>query len=144
LEYAISVFGIAVVSYFVSWMLLKSHRLTRLLIPDVMEEKAVFERAVREFYSSKIQHTKDRVGVLIFFSILERRAVVLTDEKIAQKLPNSTWEKLIEDLVRSKKQGRLGEGLVEKIQQTALHLATHFPRVAGDQNELGDHLVIKE
>jgi putative membrane protein len=144
LESVIYLAVILIVSSFASALFLRSRLWVRALIPDSLEHKAVMERAVREFYSSRIQHTQSRTGVLIFFSILERKAVVLTDEIIAQKIPNSNWDELIADVIKAKKAGRLGEGLVTKIAQCAEVLAPHFPRAVDDKNELSNLLIIKE
>lgn len=132
------------VAYVIAGFLEKIPAVVRLLAPDRMESQAVWERAVREFYTSRIQQTRGRTGVLLFFSLLERKAVVLTDESIAKAIDNSVWDKLIVDVVSAKKQGRLGEGLVQKITQCGDLLKESFPRDPAHPNELSNFLIIKE
>lgn len=128
----------------VAWGLLRFQQVRHLLIPRAMAEKAVWDRAVREFYTSRIQETKGRTGVLIFISVLEKRAVVLADQAISAKLPKDYWQGMLADLIAAKKDGKLAQGLERLILRCAEALKNDFPREADDTDELSNLLIVRD
>lgn len=104
---------------------------------------SVVRRAELELYHSKAVKTKQRTAILIFVSLMERRAVILGDIGIAEKLPPETWDSIVGQLVQKSKQGDLAGGLVTAVKQSGELLAQHFPVQSGDQNELLDSVIIK-
>lgn len=120
-------------------------RLQRLLTPKGDQTFQVEERALLEFYSSGIPATKGRTGVLIFISLMERKAVILADEAIAQKLHKETWSQICQDLVIAIKENRTSQGLITAIQRSGELLAHHFPHGPEENiNELSNQLILKE
>ncbi|MCX6124471.1 MAG: hypothetical protein NTV34_06935, partial [Proteobacteria bacterium] len=59
----------------------------RFLVPTREQILRVDHRAELEFYRSRIQQTSGHTGILLFVSLAERRAVVLADKGISEKLP---------------------------------------------------------
>lgn len=129
---------------FVAWSLLHVQAVRRFLIPRAMAEKAVWDRAVREFYTSRIQETKGRTGVLIFISALEKRAVVLADQAISEKLPKEYWQGMLVDLIQAKKDGKLAQGLERLILRCGEALKKDFPRSSQDVDELSNLLIVRD
>ncbi len=109
--------------------------------PDTMGS-AVERRAELEFYRAGLNHTRDRTGVLIFASLVERRAVVLADKAIADRLPAETWRQAIDVLLNEIKDGNMERGYIRCIEFCAAQLQTHFPIKPHDENELRNDLVI--
>lgn len=101
-------------------------------------------RAWAEFNSSDLRATSSRVGVLLFVSMLEHRAVILADKGILAKLDTSVWTKTLQGLLTAIREGRMGDGYVQAIESMANLLAPAFPVQAGDRNELSDRLRILE
>ncbi len=116
----------------------------RLFTPKADQVSQVHRRAEIEFFEAKLNQTQDATGILLFVSMLERRAVVLADEGIAEKLPQETWDEVIGILLDGIKHGDLTQGFVDAIGKCGNLLAPHFPIQPNDENELRDHLVIKE
>ena len=105
---------------------------------------SVVNRAHLEFHETGITLTEGRTGVLIFVSLLERRAVILGDESISAKLDEKTWVEIVDGLLAHMKRGDLRAGFVEAIEKVGAVLAREFPIQAGDTNELPNSLVVKE
>ncbi len=116
----------------------------RMLTPKVDQQEQVEQRALNEFYNIRVHHTEKSTGILIFVSLMERRAVVLGDQAIAEKLSPETWDNLLNELVGSIKSRQLADGFSRAIQSCGELLSQHFPKPAGDKNQLQNHLVIKE
>lgn len=127
-----------------AWLLLKNKAVRRAFIPKAMAEKAVWDRAVREFYLSRIQETQGKTGVLIFISALEKRAVVLADQAISDKLPKDYWQHMIVDLIKAKKERKLAAGLERLILRCAEALKKDFPRGSLDVDELSNLLIVRD
>ena len=78
--------------------------LDRLIIPRKIMANKVKERAVRYFMESGVSNTRDRTGILIFISILERRVELLADRGIAEKIPRKNGPVLSPELSQELKQ----------------------------------------
>lgn len=122
----------------------KNKWVQRVLIPRNDQKFQVDERAQLEFFLNGLTGTTGKTGVLIFVSLLERRAVILADKSISSKLPAETWDHILKDLVGAIKAGRRGDGLSSAIQKVGSIVSEHFPVQKNDANELQNHLIIKE
>lgn len=105
-------------------------------------EKAVHQRARREFASMGIGNTADRTGILIMLSLKERRVEVLADKGINDKV--KAWEEVVEIIVSNIKQGKQAAGIIQAVEFVGKILAEHFPRKKDDTNELSDEIAVKE
>lgn len=114
-----------------------------LLITKAEVEEEVNQRAMEVFLSNNLHMTRDRTGVLIFISELERKVVMLADEGINDKVASNTWDDLVEKLVSDIKQKRAGEGIAQAVESCGDILATHFPPKDDDTNEI-DNKFIRE
>jgi putative membrane protein len=116
----------------------------RLLTNRTDQVAQVDARAVIEFYESDIHLTKDATGILIFVSLMERRAVVLADKAISEKVEKETWSTVCDRLVTGIKKKSLGVAIREAVLECGEIMAPHFPIQPDDENELKDRLIIKE
>lgn len=116
----------------------------RLLTPKLDEMSQVDLRAQVEFYELGIENTKARTGILLFVSLMEHRAVVLADHGIAEKLEPEVWTEVVDLMVAGVKGKNLSSGMVKAVERCGELMAPHFPIQPGDENELRNHLVIKE
>ncbi len=133
-----------VILFAVSHFLAKIPWVQKVMIPERDEVEQVHQRAQLEFYSNKIHRTEEGTGVLIFVSVMEKKAIILADEGIAKKMPPETWEKVLAPFRTHLHEGRWAEGFVTAIESCGDHLKTHFPITSSRQNELKNHLVVKE
>ena len=116
----------------------------RLFVPLIDRISQVNHRAELEFFESNIKATKDSTGVLIFVSLLERRAVILADKAVSDKFPAETWNKIVNELLTKIHAGDIAGGFVTAIENCGKLLAEKFPIQAGDANELANDLLIKD
>ena len=101
-------------------------------------------RAQLEFYQSRINGTEAHAGVLLFVSLLERRAVVLADAAIADRLPSDIWGEVVRLLTAGIREKDFAAGFERAIGKAGEILAEHFPAAAHGANELENELIIRE
>ncbi len=115
--------------------------LKRLFTTKFEMQEEVYQRAIQLFYENKISMTRDRTGILIFISLLERKVEMLADCGINEKVEKDYWEKLVSALVIKIKEGKSTEGIITAINSCGENLANSFPIKADDTNELPDELI---
>ncbi len=135
----------ALAAYGLSLALSGNLWLQRVLTPNADESTQVWNRAELEFYRQQMSHTKSRAGVFLFVSIMERKAVLLTDETINKVLPNEVWSPLLKEFSLSLHKGEWAKGFSAALERCGELLAEKFPS-QGHQgsNELANFLRIKE
>lgn len=116
----------------------------RLLISDATSEACVYERAVRAFYQHELYRTRDRTGILVFVSLLERRVQILADSGINARVVPGTWDSVVAIIVESIRKGDLCRGLCEAVGRCGEILAKEFPRKVDDTDELDNRLRLDE
>ena len=116
----------------------------RLIIPKKVMQQKVNERAVRYFMESGVYDTKDRTGILIFISLLERRVELLADKGISEKIPKEKWNSMVAHIIKGVKEESLVRNLIESITECGELLSEHFPIEPDDKNELKDDIDILE
>lgn len=115
----------------------------RALTPESDERQAVERRALLEFHLSRIMETEHRTGVMIFISLLERKAVILADKTISAKIPDEAWKKTVMTLASRLRNGDFKDGLVTAIKQVGDTLSIDFPPISGKSNELPNDVIFK-
>ena len=116
----------------------------RLIIPARVKRKKVQERATRYFMESGVYNTRDRTGILIFVSLLERRVEILADTGINALIEQQTWDSILNNIINGIKTDNFKESLLAAIKDCGDLLALHFPIKPDDTNELDDDIVILE
>jgi len=116
--------------------------LERVLAGRTEMELAARERAVRAFHEHGLHRTVFGTGVLVFASLFERRAVVLGDQAIHERMGDVEWHRAVDALAAGMRRGDPAAGFCEAIGLCGAKLAEHFPRegVEGPSNELPDAL----
>lgn len=128
----------------ISVPLSRLHRVQRILIPNSDETQQSHQRAWAEFASMKIAGKKNRKGVLLFVSMMERKVVVLPDQGLAEVLPYADTVALAESFGRRLHDMPWGQAFEETLREVADKLEKVLPRDAGSVDELGNRLQIKE
>lgn len=107
-------------------------------------ELQAHQRARLEFYEAKLDTTVGSTGILLFVSLMERYAVVLADRAISSRLPAETWNEVVALMIEGARSHDLATGFCRAIEKCQIILAPHFPIREGDENELSNHLIIKD
>lgn len=137
-------FFVAVGSFALAQFVSRSMWVQRIFVPVGDQAIQVEERALIEFYQQGIGKTAENTGILLFLSVMERRAVVLADEAIARRLPKEAWHQVCATLVEGIKHEQTAEALIAAIHKSGELLALHFPAHKENQNELSNQLILKE
>jgi uncharacterized membrane protein len=103
--------------------------------PDNLEE-----RARRRFELLGMTRTAERNGVLFYVAPNLRRFQILGDSGIHEKCGDDFWKETAAGMEEHFRRGDFTEGLVHGITKAGDLLAAHFPREAGDTNELPDEV----
>ena len=99
-------------------------------------------RAERGFAQHAVSQTRERTGVLIMLSILERQIYVLPDQPLAQRVPIERWSQVVQAAVERLKTGDITSGLCQGVERCGLLLAEICPVRPGDNpDELPDELI---
>jgi uncharacterized membrane protein len=95
--------------------------------------------AVRtRFVKLGMSQTRQRNGVLIYFAPVTHKFAIWGDVGMHKECGESFWQELAAQMTPLLKDGQFTEAVVQAIRRVGEVLARHFPREAGDKNELPD------
>jgi putative membrane protein len=107
---------------------------------DVIEHR-VAQRAAQAFISEEVFQTKDRTGILLFLSLLERKVLAVGDSGINAKVDQSEWEDVIASITWGIGEGKAADGFIEAIGKCGQLLQKRgVARRRSDRNELSNKL----
>jgi putative membrane protein len=131
-----------VVAGVVGWFVGRLAPVERLLAGRRHQARAVHARAEQAFLEHGLHQTRQGTGVLVFASLRERRAEIIGDRGIHERMGDAEWQRAVDALVEGLRRGAPGEGFERAIDQVGATLARHFPRGDGEpvSNELPDGL----
>ena len=139
---AVAAHGLQLLVFCAAAPLLRLPYLRRLTVPKPMQRAAAARQARAQFLEQGLHRTRDRAGVLIYVSEIERIVEILADDGIARLSPPDTWDGIVRRFVEEVRDGRRREGLLAAIEAVGMALAEHFPRRPDDVNELPDKPVV--
>jgi putative membrane protein len=125
-----------IVRFALAWM-----ELRMALTPASTKTRRVRRRAVELFRAGTEKRTKGRTGVLLYLSLLERRAEIVADEAIHSRVAPEVWGEAMAALVEPVKAGRPGEGMAMAVERIGAVLAECLPPTLENPNELPDRLI---
>lgn len=131
----------AAVTFLAVRYLLAIRPLRMALTPRATKARRVHARALALFRASAEHRTIAATGVLLYLSLDEHRAEIIADAGIHDRVSPDVWGHAMASLVTALKDGRPGDGMAAAVQEIGDVLAEHFPRSAGDTNELPDRLI---
>ena len=127
-----------------AFILGKSEKWIRFVIPKVYQQKCVDEKAMLSFYHNITEQTQFQTGVLIYVSLLEHQVEILADKAIAEKVPPETWQIIVDKFIERIKAGEFFEGLKQSLLDAAEPLEEHFPKSEGNQNEIKNVVIFHQ
>ncbi|MBN2460152.1 MAG: TPM domain-containing protein [Candidatus Cloacimonetes bacterium] len=138
--YGFTTFLIIAVFYF----LFNLPFLDRLIIPQRVKAGKVKERALRYFMESGVYNTRDRTGILIFISLLEKKVELVADSGIDARIEPGQWQQVVDNVIAGIKGDNFAGSLIEAVNACGNILQRHFPIRSDDSNELKNDLTILE
>ncbi len=118
--------------------------LRRLFIPRGELADEVDRAARQAFFDRRVHHTEGASGLLIYVSLFERRAVLLADAQVLEKLGQPKLDALCAGLVEQLKQGAYVDGLCRTLEEAGLALGEVLPRQGDDRDELPNALAVMD
>ena len=119
--------------------------LKRILAGSAAMERRLHQRASEAFVAEEVFLTRDRTGILLFLSLLERRVLVLGDAGINQKVKQEEWQDVVATVISGIRSGSPVDGLVNAIQKCGALLERSGVSIrADDRDELSDTLRMKD
>ncbi|HZN56036.1 MAG TPA: TPM domain-containing protein [Candidatus Polarisedimenticolaceae bacterium] len=103
-------------------------------------EVDAMEAGRRWFSRLGMDATADRNGILFYVAVDDRRFAIVGDTGIHAKVGEAFWNALRDAMAEEFAKGNPVAGLVRAIGEAGERLAEHFPRSAGDRNELSDEI----
>ncbi len=110
-------------------------------------QEAVRLRALLAFQEHGLARTEEGTGVLVFASLFERRAEIIGDHGIHERMKDGEWERALAALTAGMKAGDPARGFVDAIALCGARLAQHFPRDPSQKapaNELEDAIRVEK
>jgi putative membrane protein len=117
-------------------------RLRRPWILTSEKNNAIARATLTEFMTNGLGNTRDRTGIIIYISLMEKRVQIYADSGINSKVSDGTWTKPVQMIVTGIKENRFTEALIEALEYCGSILTEHCPPRPDDTNELDD-LIIK-
>jgi putative membrane protein len=111
------------------------------LTPRSAKARRVRRKALALFRAGAEARTIASTGVLLYLSIDEHRAEIIADSAIHSRVDQGIWGDAMAALISALRDGRPADGMADAVTAIGVVLAEHFPRSAGDTNELPDRLI---
>jgi len=135
-------FAKLILAFLFARLLLTWRPLRLALTPGRTKSRRVHRRAVQLFRTSCELKTRGRTGVLIYLSLEERRAEIVADRAIVEKVEPEIWGDAMAVLVDEVKHGRPGAGMVQAVEKVGAVLATILPPEQHNPDELPNRLIV--
>jgi putative membrane protein len=124
-------------------LLLFMYRPLRLaLVSSKVKKERAHRRAVEQFLAQNLHTMPSRTGVLIYVSMAERFAEIIADADINQKVPEGTWQTIVDQLTSQIGSGQAVDGFIGAIDAVGQQLARHYPPGSHDPNAFANHLIV--
>jgi putative membrane protein len=133
--------AIVVIEFVATRLIMQWIPLRLALTPGIVKSRRVRRRAIRYFKVGAERRTAGRTGILIYLSLIEKRAEIVADEAIHALVPQEKWGTAMVDMLAHVREGRIADGMIAAIGDVGTILAEHFPRRDDDKNELPDRLI---
>lgn len=133
--------GVSAVCAVLTWLVLGLPGLRRQVVSEARRHDAARLRASQLFLQRGIHCTRDRTGVLIFISELERQVVMIGDSGINAQLADHGWQDWVQVITTAIRKDSAAQGVVNVVNALGEVLAQHFPRRSDDTNELPDAVI---
>jgi uncharacterized membrane protein len=110
--------------------------------PFLKNNKDIKELAADEFYKLGMASTRDKTGILIYILLSKRMFYILADSGINEKVEQSTWDKIRDEMESDFKIGNYLNGILSTISKVGNILGTFFPIKEDDSNELSNKVIV--
>jgi putative membrane protein len=122
---------------FLAW--LSSRRLDplrRLLTSPSRRHEQVQHGAMQAFVEERVSATRERTGLLLYVSLLEREVAILPDLGLDGRVPRAEWNEVLHRLAGAGSPKELERRFFEGLEQLEQRLPLHAPTVGENPDEI--------
>lgn len=101
------------------------------------------EIALAEFSRLRMEMTKARTGVLILLLFSEHKFHIVGDSGIHAEMGDAAWASIAQSMSAHFKEGNFRDGIIFGIRAVGKELIEHFPKTAGDIDELSNEVAVR-
>jgi putative membrane protein len=113
----------------------------RMLVSRSYQDLMTKQSAENAFLEEEVFNTRQRTGIMIFISFFEHEVIVMADQGISKVVEQKQWDQLVQEIIKSIRQGNLVEALERGIQTCGdILLEKGFIKTDDDTNELHNEL----
>ncbi|BFU94633.1 MAG: conserved protein of unknown function [Nitrospira sp.] len=99
-------------------------------------------RAERAFAQHGIFQTRERTGILLMLSVLEREVYVLADKELIRLVSAGQWDAVVRSVIEGVRAGDMAAALCAGVSRCGEILARACPTTSGDNpNEIPDRVI---
>lgn len=116
---------------------------------SIKEKSSLLERkkeirllAEKEFYKLNMHLTRDNTGILLYLLLAERKFYILADKGINEKVDQSIWDDVRNQIQKEFREGHFANGILLGINRVSKILSEHFPVKTDDTNELSNKIIV--
>ena len=102
------------------------------------------KRAIQLFEKLGMHKTELKNGILFYIATNSKKFAVIGDKGINKKVEDNFWDSIKQTVIEHFSKGEYTKGLKFGILQTGEKLASHFPYMIDDINELSDDISFGE
>lgn len=115
--------------------------LRRLLVTRQEMRASVEDAAFKSFVTEEVFGTRDRTGILLYFSEFEREVVLLADSGITSVVPEGTWLSITDAICKDMKSASTSDAIVNAVERCGEVLSLAIAAGGSpNANELGDSI----
>jgi len=114
----------------------------RLFVCSKRKNKAVELMSRAVFQKGGIRHTQEKIGVLFFVSILEKKVKIIADRGAEMSVPLEEWEKIQAQFDKTFDSSDAQNNFLKSLTSTKEIFSKYIPPVEDDINELPDNLKV--
>ncbi len=101
----------------------------------------IYGRAI--FQKGGIRFTNDKIGVLIFLSLFEKKVKIIADRGAETSVPDEEWIKIKYGFQTIFDKSDIPSAFIEELKKCKIIFAKYIPPIENDINELPDDLEIE-
>lgn len=118
----------------------RSAGLRRLLTRPAVRRRLAATAARSLFVENRVHGTAGRTGFLLYVSVLEREAVVVTDVGLGALAATEPWQRAVGAIAAGVRQGEDGVRIAQRVRILADVCGPALPRAHDDVDELADEV----
>ena len=114
--------------------------LGRWLTPAAVKRRHVARAAKAAFYDKGVRHTRERTGMLVYVSLVERMVEIVIDSGVEAVIARVGWDEVVGRVAETVRRGGDGSKVAEALRGLGDILAPVLVRGDDDINELPDEV----